>query len=119
MTPRARKTWLLLAFALLILAGVLTLQGCTSDYQWKRTQDASASHQWIVVPYAELHRTCLTSVARSPNLGGCAFATPRGLCRVYSYLSEDEAARTWSGDGEDLRTHELKHCAGFVHERGM
>jgi len=129
MTPRRRKLWLLLAFALLILAGVLTSQGCAvfpPDLKWKRVHAPSADHKWIELDRDEMDFICKGAPMRDPNRGGCAFPAPRGMCVVYSFYSEDEAKRALSVDGLDLFTHEvwnadksIGHCAGFVHERGM
>jgi hypothetical protein len=105
-TKRTARNLFLLALALVTLLA-LVMQGCATEYTWKRTHVSCADYTWTVIPYAQLHSTCGQTRANHPNLGACAYMAP--TCVVYSHLSESAAARTMSGDGEDLRTHELRH----------
>lgn len=41
----------------------------------------------------------------------------RGHCFIYSNVPEDEAKRLPSIHGDDLWSHELRHCLGWVHPR--
>lgn len=114
MTPRARRHLFLLALAILVLLGVLHLQGCATDYTWTREHPAAESRKWITVTRAELFKVCGTNPARSPSLGGCAFWSPR-ICTIYSDRTEGQAEREMSGDGMTLAEHEREHCDGKVH----
>ena len=110
-----RKHLFLLALALLCLVGVIHLQGCVGpEYRWTRTHEPSQDYLWRKVSRAEMYRICVFAPEQFRNLGACAF--PWRICVIYSDRSEDEAARTISGDGDDLRTHELRHCSGFSHQ---
>ena len=40
-----------------------------------------------------------------------------GHCFVYSNAPEDEARRITTRHGDDLWSHELRHCRGWVHPR--
>ena len=129
MTPRDLRNLLLLAILVLTLLALASMQGCATifhpDYEWSRKQAPSTSYEWRVVPRSEMYAMCDSSRNYGPNLGGCAFAWPSGHCIVYSYLSEDSAKHTVSGDGLSLFEHEvwngeksIGHCAGFIHGRG-
>ena len=105
----------LVALALALLTLAVLLSGCAAEYRWVRDGPPAARVQWIVVAYADLHKTCGTDSLKAPNLGGCAFYS-KDFCTVYSFVDENEASTVMSGDGLDLREHELRHCAGFIHQ---
>ena len=109
-----RKHLFLLALALLCLVGAIHLQGCATEYRWTRTHEPADDYLWRKVSRAEMYRICGIAPEQFRNLGACAF--PGRICEIYSDRSEQEAARTISGDGDDLRTHELRHCAGMSHQ---
>ena len=112
MSPRAARNLLLLCIALAVLFALLP--GCAAEHQWRRDHVACTAYTWTVIPHAQLHATCGQTQAKHPNLGACAYMAP--TCVVYSHLSEQVAAVTMSADGEDLRTHELRHINGETHE---
>jgi hypothetical protein len=111
---KRRRLMFVMVFALACLAGVLFLQGCATEYTWKRTHQSCGAYEWKVVPREALYMICGTNTANSPNLGACVSMYP--TCVAYSYMSEERAKRTMSADGETLWEHEQRHVMGETHK---
>ena len=112
MTQRTARNLFLLALALVTLLA-LVLQGCATEYTWKRThQSCGEVYTWIVVPRDQLYATCGQTKAYS-NLGACVYLYP--ACIAYSYMSEEQAKLVMSADGETLWEHEQRHVMGETH----
>lgn len=108
------------ALGRLVIGAVLVgfgVNGCASDYVWLQAGAPSATHEWVVVhDRRALHDICAISQDRAPSLGACAFQIRQtGKCWVYSVWSADEAKRQYAGDGDDLYSHEMRHCQGYRH----
>ena len=113
MTQRTARNLFLLALALVTLLA-LVLQGCATEYTWKRThQSCGEVYTWIVVPRDQLYATCGQTKAYS-NLGACVYLYPN--CVAYSHLTEEQAKRTMSADGLTLHEHETEHLEGKTHQ---
>jgi hypothetical protein len=90
--------------ASLVLAAVSQLPGCAADpYGWHNFQERNSLPAVIrVVPLKEVRSHCPTS----PSSTGCAVSDDkRGFC--YVYIAPD--VKPWTV------SHELLHCAGWVH----
>jgi hypothetical protein len=105
----SRRHLTALALALTVM---VTLWACMPDYEWRRVRSPSESYEWIVVPRDKLAFYC--GMAELGAVAACAWWN-RDKCIVYSYYTETQAARVFSGDGIDLREHELRHCEGWLH----
>lgn len=114
MSQKTRRHIFLFVLAVLVILGVLHLQGCAADYTWTRSRPAAVAVEWRVVPREKLHFHCNLTRDQAPTLGGCAWWNA-DVCIVYSHLDAETARRTFSGDGLDLYAHEVRHCDGWVH----
>lgn len=102
-------------FWLLLLSGCAVLP---PDYEWHRTSMLPAtSYEWNVVRRDDLYKVCGINPPAMPALGACAFnlQQPR-KCHIFSHYTEASARVVFSGDGESLWDHEMRHCAGWDHQ---
>jgi hypothetical protein len=110
-TKRTARNLFLLALALVTLLA-LVLQGCATEYTWKRIVPACENYSWTVVARRDLPEKC--KPAQMYGMSACTRMYP--TCEVYSFMSEEQAKRTMSADGLTLWEHERLHILGATHK---
>jgi len=93
------------------------LVGCASIsgpfYVWEKTSAASTTSEWRDVgEHVYGHCRVLPHVK---SVLACARPNKNGHCIIYSSVSV-VAAKKKIVDGMSLYAHEMKHCAGYVHQ---
>lgn len=118
------------AIAALLLAGCVALDAAYDRAHWVRDGMDTGFYTWTVV---NNEAPCGVHFQRGA-VWGCAvrmiLAVPQpgakpvpgatvstGHCFIYSNAPESEAPRVLSRDGDDLWSHELRHCRGWRHPR--
>ena len=103
---------------------LLLLTGCAifpPDYKWTPMLGAKPfkSYEWHVKPGNTFNRYC--GIKEKWDLWACAVTiNESGVCHIYSNMTEQQAAQTMAGGGDDwpdVRSHELHHCEGWAHQR--
>ena len=120
---------------------LLLLTGCAS-YAWRYDGQVTDFYRWKVVSRAEFPHVCGFVAPDGWNSGGaCAIRVQNGMitptdkrlatgepygkdgvgrvCIIVGTMSEEEAKRMRDWDGAmSLRDHEIRHCGGWIHDKG-
>lgn len=122
--------WIVMAAALIsMLAGCAALDEAYDRAHWEWDGMETATYTWIEAPGA---RDKCGNFSRNTINWGCAIRmihpTPQhgakpvpgakvktGHCIIFSSASEEDAKRIITTDGDDLWSHELRHCNGWNH----
>ena len=103
----------------LLCIAVLALSGCASmtpEREWFHGSWPSASVEWVQVQGREVYAKCGNPARSGVTTMACAVQDREsGVCTIYSLYSEDHARHVYTSHGDDLRSHERRHCAGWRH----
>ena len=102
-----------------VILMVYALMGCASmspEREWYKSGPPSDRVVWVQVPWNEIPAKCGEAKYANHSVWACVVQVrENSTCYVFSGFPEYQAHYLYTSHGDDLHSHELRHCNGWRH----